>query len=95
MKRAITQGMWCKDEDGRVGIAQLDDVHGKDGKPVFDAQGFKTKESTFHLVDANGNTTLVVWRAWDGLVQATYNDIPEPRREGLSRDHAASRLGYV
>lgn len=95
MKRAITQGMWCKDEDGRLGIAQLDDVHGKDGKPVLDANGAKTKEPTFHLVDGSGNTTMVVYRSWEGLVQAAYNDIPEPRREGLSRDYAANKLGYV
>lgn len=95
MKRAITQGMWCRDADGRIGLAQLDDVHGKDGKPVFDGQGQKVKEQTFHIVDASGVTTLVVWRTWEGLEQATYNEIPEPRREHLSRDYAANQLGYV
>lgn len=96
MKRAITQGMWCRDKDGRIGIAQKDDVHGKDGKVVIDPDtGLRMKEPTFHLVNDAGETTIVLYQGWDGLEQCTYNEIPEPRRAGLDRNYAANALGYV
>lgn len=95
MGRNIDKGMWCKDEDGRLGIAHTDDVFGKDGKVLLNADGSKKQEPTFHIVNDRGETTLTAYRSWGGLTQCTYNEIPEPRREGLSRDYAANQLGYV
>ena len=61
----IRKGMWCVDEDGRVGIA---------------AEISALGEAEFHLVDEEGATTLVVTVSASSLVQARYREIPEPRR---------------
>lgn len=93
MAREITKGMWCLDEDGRVGIASMDDEFEKNGQPKRDGRGMKLQVPTFHVAGEDGTTSLVVYRTWDGLTQATYARIPESRRKGLTRDDFA-RLGY-
>lgn len=92
--RDICKGMWCLDEEGRLGLAAKDDVHGKDGKVVMAPNGGRVQEETFHLVDEAGNTTLVVYRGWAGLTQAPFNSIPPGRIEGQTRDDLA-KLGYI
>jgi len=94
MGRDISKGMWCKDEDGRLGLASTDDVFEKNGVPKIDGNGKRVQEPTFHLVNAKGETTMVVYRMWLGLVQAEFKDLPPDRCGHLSRDEAAT-LGYV
>lgn len=93
MTRDIRKGMWCVDEEGRVGIACMDDVFEKNGQVQRKPDGSKVQEPTFHVCDEQGATTLVTYRPWDGLTQAKYEEIPAARRPE-SRD-AAARLGYV
>ena len=86
----IRKGMWCVDQDGRVGIANR--IGPDEGDPLRGVPAL-ADEAEFHVVDDAGATSLVAVVPLDALVQARYREIPEPRRT-LSREQFAA-LGYA
>lgn len=86
-------GAWGVDEEGRVGIltavdmtVPIDPEHPELGKK-------KIRVPEFHVTDERGDTALVVPRSYEGLRQAGFDEIPEPRRAHLSADDG-ERMGY-
>jgi hypothetical protein len=86
-------GVWCVDEQDRLGISAEDQVFTKAGTPEYNADGTRKTEPTFHVVDDNGNTTMVIYRSWAGLRRAPAAAIPAARVVGLSLQDLAD-MGY-
>lgn len=86
-------GVWCVDETDRLGLSAEDQVFTKAGTPDFNEDGTRKMEPTFHLVDDQGQTTMVVYRAWAGLRRAAAASIPKARLEGITLQQLAN-LGY-
>lgn len=84
--RALRRGMWMTDEKGRVGIVNRIGPDSRE-KPELEAG-----EVEFHLVAEDGTTSLITFRAAEGLMQARLREIPEPRRPGKK---FAAKLGYA
>lgn len=86
----LRRGMWVKDEGGRVGIYLPEKARLNTGN----GEVVEIAVHEFHWCSASGETIAVLRMfSAEGLTQADYADIPEPRRSGLTRQQFA-RLGY-
>lgn len=92
----LRNGMWCVDQDGRVGIFRYQAVLAKGrGKneyrrdPQFRPQDGKPE---FHVTDANGVVLFVVPAYGRALRQARADQIPQKRRP--TRE-VLGRFGYA
>lgn len=83
--RIIKNGMWV-----------ISVVNGTKRVGIINDIGLSGPDSCrLNLVNDDGETTArLAGESLEGLEQAKYDDIPEPRRGGLSREHFAA-LGYV
>ena len=87
------EGVWSLDEQDRLGLSARDQVFEKNGQPAFNEDGSRKMEPTFHVVDEDGNTTIVIYRTWEGLRRAPASLIPLARIPGVTPQQLAD-LGY-
>lgn len=87
-------GVWCVNEQDKLGLSAEDQVFTKAGTPAFNEDGTRKMEKTFHEVDADGNTVAIHFRGtWEGLTRVPAAQIPAKRLEGVSKQQLAD-LGY-
>jgi hypothetical protein len=87
-------GVWCVNEQDKLGLSAEDQVFNKAGTPDFNEDGTRKMEKTFHEVDSAGQTVAIHFRGtWEGLRRVPASDIPAARIQGVSKQQLAD-LGY-